>query len=279
MFCSACGHQCTDDTKFCPVCGAPFDAESQSAADPQVAPPIYSEPVRVVKPATSAQKKAAVILALVAVFALVLGIANVFCMQELPLSMSADISVPMSGMGMASLGGYAYDDYDEYYDEYDYDDYTTPTAIAPKMLELSGSVVVLDVTVGILSELSDLLDTASGGMYEFSVGGAYAGLIIFGIINLAIAFFGILYYVHIRTGKPFFFGFLNGKSPALFVGIIGAIGALGQILLMLTTGISESANGQSLTLDLSAHWSTWVALAVYLSVAGYELLRLDKHEN
>ena len=291
MFCPTCGAQNPDDSRFCQTCGksmepAPFTPPVQAVPQAPQAPvcpppPVYApEPQPTVAPqppappqpripATAKQKKAAVILALVAVFALVMGFVNTFCMVELPVSVDADLSGAAQALGMNSSMDLDLDDLED----------MGSAALLAGGLDLSGSIVVVDVSMGILSEVSDLLDTATSGQYNLGTGMGYVGLILFGIINLAIAAFGVLYYLQIRTVKKDFFPFLKGKSPLALVGLAGTVGAIAQILLMFTTGLSESIMGMSAGISIGVHWSTWLSLILYGALAGYELLRLDKTQD
>lgn len=291
MFCPNCGKECADVAKFCPNCGTtihvqpkpvvtpvaePVPAPTPVAAPapaPVVTPAPAPAPVAVqtpvaapapktvtIAPATTAQKKAAVLLAVLALFALFIGISHTFCMVELPVSVSVDMTMP-SPLDSGSNG------YSSYFG-------SAPT----QMLEIDGTVTVFDSTLGLLSEASDLASQATAGVLDINVGSGYAALIIAGLINLTIAAFGVLYYISIRTGKCNIFGFLKGKSPVMWIGIAGAAAALIEILLMLTTGVSEEMNGVSAALSIGTHWSTWIALIIYGGVAAYELLRFDKSE-
>lgn len=299
MFCPNCGKECTDVAKFCPNCGTTINAQPKPvvipvaepvpvsapapapapvavpapAPAPVAAPAPVVTPVEVqapvappapktvtITPATTAQKKAAVLLAVLALFALFIGISHTFCMVELPVSVSVDMQMP-SPFAASSDG------YSSYFG-----------GTTTQMLEIDGTVTVFDSTLGLLSEASDLAGQATGGVIDITVGTGYAALIIAGLINLTIAAFGALYYISIRTGKCNIFGFLKGKSPAMWIGIAGAAAAIIEILLMMTTGLSEEMNGMSASLSIGTHWSTWICLIIYGGVAAYELLRFDKSE-
>lgn len=305
MFCPNCGKECTDVARFCPNCGTTINAQPKPVATPVAAPapapvaapapapapaPVAAPapapapapvadpapaaaPVTVqtpvtppapkavtITPATATQKKAAVLLAVLALFALFIGISHTFCMVELPVSVSVDVEMPSPFAG-------GYSDYSSYFG-----------GATTQMLEIDGTVTVFDSTLGLLSEASDLASQASNGLVDITVGSGYAALIIAGLVNLTIAAFGILYYISIRTGKCNIFGFLKGKSPAMWIGIAGAAAAIIEILLMMTTGLSEEMNGMSASLSIGVHWSTWICLIIYGGVAAYELLRFDKNE-
>lgn len=269
MFCSQCGTQFADDSQFCPNCGTPSGVGNQPAqpqyqqpvqpqyqqpVQPQYQQPAYQQPVYQqpapkapiqVAPATAYQKKMAVIVALVAIFALITGVMNLFCLVDLPVSVSAEL-----------------------------DD-----ALTDGMMEIDGSIGGINVSTGILSEAFDLADDAGIDASFFM---AYVGLILFGLINLAIAAVGVLYYLRARNNMPlyeqFFGSIVKGKSPAALIGIVGVAGCILQILCMLFVGIDESMQGQSAAISVGVPCITWVALAIYGVLAGSQLLAIDKTE-
>ena len=266
MFCSQCGTQYADDSQFCPACGAPSGVNSQSVqqsvqqpvyqqpVQPQYQQPVYQQPVYQqpapkapiqVAPATSYQKKMAVIVALVAVFALIAGVMNLFCMVDLPVSVSAELDEEMT----------------------------------EGLMDIDGTVGGVTVSAGLLSEAFDLADDM-GVDASFTMG--YVGLILFGLINIAIAAVGILYYLRARNNLPlyeqFFGGIVKGQSPAALLGIVGVVGCILQILCMMFVGIDESMQGQSAAVSVGVPCITWVALAIYGVLAGSQLLAIDKTE-
>lgn len=278
MFCSQCGTQFADDSQFCPTCGTPSGVSSQPAqpqyqqpvqpqyqqpvqpqyqqpvqpqyqqpVQPQYQQPVYQQPKAPIQvaPATAYQKKMAVIVALVAIFALIAGVMNLFCMVDLPVSISAELDKNMTD----------------------------------GMMEIDGSVGGINVSTGILSEAFELADDA-GVDASFTM--AYVGLILFGLINLAIAGVGILYYLRARNNMPlyeqFFGGIVKGQSPAALLGIVGVVGCILQILCMMFVGIDESMQGQSAAVSVGVPCITWVALAIYGVLAGSQLLAIDKTE-
>ena len=267
MFCSQCGTQFADDSQFCPNCGTPSGVNSQPVQPQQPAQPVYQQPVQPqyqqpvyqqpvyqqpvpkapiqVAPATAYQKKMAVIVALVAIFALIAGVMNLFCMVDLPVSVSAELDEEMT----------------------------------EGLMDIDGTVGGVTVSAGLLSEAFDLADDM-GVDASFTMG--YVGLILFGLINIAIAAVGILYYLRARNNLPlyeqFFGGIVKGQSPAALLGIVGVVGCILQILCMMFVGIDESMQGQSAAISVGVPCITWVALAIYGALAGSQLLAIDKTE-
>ena len=241
MFCSNCGAQHPDDARVCPSCGIELQPEETQA--PVYQAPVYQSPLQQ-SSMSAPQKKMAVIIALIAIFALIVGFAHTFCMVKLPVSASADIE----------------------YDEMD--------------IDIKGSVNIASISMGLLNEAYDMGEEYGAIDKTFAMG--YVGVIVFGIINLLIAVVGILYYLKAKNGNPLFdqfFGrFCAGKSPAVIMGLAGVAGVLIEILCLWCVSVEESAMGMSAGLSVGANWMTWVALAVYGALAGYQLLNLNKDE-
>lgn len=110
MFCNKCGAACNDNAAFCNTCGNPLQAAPQQAPQqPVYQQPVYQQPAQPVyqqpvyqqpaqqpyqnpyqRPANyepfDLKKSWHVIIALVAVFALVMGILTTFCILELPVT-------------------------------------------------------------------------------------------------------------------------------------------------------------------------------------------------
>ena len=226
----------------------PVQPQYQQPVQPQYQQPVYQAPVQkpaiVLEPLSAKQKKVAVFVALLAIFALVVGIMHTFCLVDLPISVNADID--MEGV------------------------------------EIGGSVGGINVSAGLIADAYDLAEEASEGMIDESFTMGYVGLIIFGIANLLIAVIGVLYYLRARSNNPlyeqFFGSFTKGKSPVFIIGVIGAAAALLEIVCMWFVGFEESAMGQSAGMSVGVHWVTWVALAIYGGMAAYQLLAIDKNE-
>ncbi len=85
MFCSKCGAQCADDSKFCNVCGNPMQA-APAAAEPVKAPVATKAPANALG---AVRPYMGLILGVVAILALVLFILNTFCILEIPGSVSS----------------------------------------------------------------------------------------------------------------------------------------------------------------------------------------------
>lgn len=301
MFCAKCGTPYSDEGKFCPACGtpnasaaqpvepvAPVQPEQPVYQQPVYEQPVYEQPVYQapvqqpvqIQNATPYQKKMALAIVLISIFALIVGFMHTFCLVDVPMSVDVELD-------LGSLVGNALDssfgDYDDYYD-YDYDDYGSGYASlmpsATPSMEFDGSVGNIYVSPAILSEAFDLVD--STGMIDASFTAGYIGIIVFGVINLLIAAVGILYYLRARNNMPMYDklcgSFIKAKSPAMILGLLGVVGCLLQIVLMWFTGFEYGAMGQSLGVSVGVHWITWVALIIYGALAGSQLLAIKSEE-
>ena len=130
---------------------------------------------------------------------------------------------------------------------------------------------------GTVSDISDALEALDG-----SFAGGIIGNILFGLINLAIAGVGALYFLKQQKNMPYydqFVGkFLKGMSPALVMGAAGAIGAVLQFILYLISGASKSFFGAKISVSVSVPWLTWVALVIYVALAAVDYLLVNKIE-
>ncbi len=90
MFCSNCGAQCADGTKFCQSCGTPLNAAPAAAPQAPAAPkaPKVKGPAPLGSLAPTIRPFLAIILAVVAVLALVLFVLNTFSILKIPATAS-----------------------------------------------------------------------------------------------------------------------------------------------------------------------------------------------
>lgn len=296
MFCAKCGTPYSDEAKFCPACGtpnasaaqpvepvAPVQPEQPVYQQPVYEQPVYEQPVYQapvqqpiqIQPATPYQKKMALIIVLISVFALVVGFLHTFCLVDVP--MSVDVELDMGDL-VGNAFSSSYSDYDDYFDYGS--GYASMMPSSTPSMEFDGSVGNIYVSPAILSEVFDLVD--STGMIDASFTAGYIGIIVFGVINLLIAAVGVLYYLRARMNMPLYDkicgGFIKAKSPALILGLLGVLGCLLQIVLMWFTGFEYGAMGQSLGVSVGVHWITWVALAIYGVLAGSQLLAIKSDE-
>lgn len=219
MFCPNCGAACDDGAMFCGSCGNAM--QPQAPQQPAQQPAQATDFVGVLK------KNWTMVIAVVAVFALVMGILTTFCILEAPAT--------------AKAAGYSETEY------------------------------------GTVGDISDALDALDG-----SFAGGIIGNILFGLINLAIAGVGALYFLKQQKNMPYydqFVGkFLKGMSPAFVMGAAGAAGAVVQFILYLISGVSKSYFGVKMSVSVSVPWLTWVALAIYAVLAVVDFLLINKKE-
>ena len=130
---------------------------------------------------------------------------------------------------------------------------------------------------GTVSDISDALEALDG-----SFAGGIIGNILFGLINLAIAGVGALYFLKQQKNMPYydqFVGkFLKGMSPALVMGAAGAAGAVVQFILYLISGVSKKYFGVKMSVSVSVPWLTWVALVIYAALAAVDFLLVNKKQ-
>lgn len=257
MFCNNCGAQHADDATFCPNCGASLQTATTEESTTQ--PPVYQAPVYqapaqpvTIASASAQQKKMAVVIAIIAIFALIVGFAHTFCMVELPVSVSAEVDTAEMGM----TGDMA--------------------------LDIDGTITVFSATPGLLSEALDVADRATNGYIDESFAMGYVGLILFGIVNLVIAAIGVLFYLRARFNNPLYDQTIGRickcKTPAALIGLAGVAAALLEILFLCFVGVEEEAGVASASISVGVHWLTWVSLFIYGALAASQLLAIDKTE-
>lgn len=215
MFCPNCGAACDEGAMFCASCG--------NSMQPQVP----QQPVQANGFVGILKKNWTMIIAVVAAFALLMGILTTFCILEVPAT--------------AKAAGYSETEY------------------------------------GTVSDISDALEALDG-----SFAGGIIGNILFGLINLAIAGVGALYFLKQKKNMPYYdrfaAKFLKGKSPALVMGAAGAAGAVVQFILYLISGVSKSYFGVQMSVSVGVPWLTWVALVIYAALAAVDFLLVNKKE-
>ena len=231
MFCSNCGAQCAEGTKFCQSCGNPLTAAPASAAPAATKAPKAKGNAVLGHLAPTIRPFLAFILAGVAVLALVLFVLNTFCILHVP----ATISV----MGQK------------------------------------------ETSYGKLSEVAE-----AWKQMDKSLACAYIGNILFGIVNLAIAAVGALYFLKKQSNMPYYDQFvgkyLKVKNPAFYMGVAGVVGALLQVIFFAFCGISQSMSsfGMSVSMKMSIGipWLNWVALAIYAIVGAMGFLVFNNED-
>ena len=234
MFCSNCGAQCADGTKFCQSCGTPLNAapapEATAAPAAPKAPKAKTNAV-LGNLAPTIRPFLALILAGVAVLALVLFVLNTFGILHIPAT------VKMMGIK-----------------ETDY---------------------------GKISEIAEVWK-----QMDKSLACVYIGNILFGIVNLAIAAVGALYFLKKQNNMPYYDQFvgkyLKVKNPAFYMGAAGVAGVILQVIFFAFCGISESMSsfGMSMTVKMSIGipWLNWVAFAIYAIVGAMGILVFNNED-
>ena len=230
MFCSNCGAQCADGTKFCQSCGTPLNAapapEAPAAPAAPKAPKAKGNAV-LGNLAPTIRPFLAFILAGVAVLALVLFVLNTFGILHVPAT--------------AKLMGQKQTDY------------------------------------GKLSEIAE-----AWKQMDKSLACAYIGNILFGIVNLAIAAVGALYFLKKQNNMPYydqFVGkFLKVKNPAFYMGVAGVAGVLLQVIFFAFCGVSESMMGMTIKMSIGIPWLNWVAFAIYAIVGAMGFLVFNNED-
>lgn len=140
---------------------------------------------------------------------------------------------------------------------------TITTKNLTKYILIGVAVVALILAAMNLFGLSKMTATMSGGGEKMQEQVSYSelkqllgdsafpcklGNILFGIVNLIIAATGFLHF----TKDP------NGKRPVFRMGLLGAIGAVLQILLYALC----TSSGMGLKLTVTPHWTTYFGLVL-----------------
>ena len=115
---------------------------------------------------------------------------------------------------------------------------------------------------------------------------AYIGNILFGIINLAIAAVGALFFLKKQMKMPYYNQFvgkyLKVKNPAFYMGVAGVVGVILQVIFFAFCTVSESMTsfGMSITMKMSVGipWLNWVALAIYAIVGAMGILVFNNED-
>lgn len=230
MFCSNCGAQCADGTKFCQSCGTPLNAapapEATAAPAAPKAPKAKTNAV-LGNLAPTIRPFLAFILAGVAVLALVLFVLNTFGILHIPAT------VKMMGMKETEYG---------------------------KISEVAEAWKQMDKSLACV----------------------YIGNILFGIVNLAIAAVGALYFLKKQNRMPYYDQFvgkyLKVKNPAFYMGAAGVAGVILQVIFFAFCGVSESMMGMTMKMSVGIPWLNWVAFAIYAIVGAMGILVFNNED-
>jgi len=111
--------------------------------------------------------------------------------------------------------------------------------------------------------------TESGPALELDARGVepfLAGTLVFGIILIAAAIVGIIFFIKKNKGK-------GENSKGLFVmGLLGAIGAIIHMISILAVTIES----RSVTISMNIPWFTWVLLILFAGVAVLDKVVFNK---
>lgn len=127
--------------------------------------------------------------------------------------------------------------------------------------------------------VSDAADAMKS--YDSSAATIYIGNILFGLTNLAVAAVGVLYFLKVTQNKPFYDQFIGSKikfRPAFLMGLLGAAGALLQVIMYLFCSAGGSSWGVRLNVSFGVNWTTWVLLVAFVGLAVLDKFYLEKQE-
>ena len=230
MFCSNCGAQCADGTKFCQSCGTPLNAapapEATAAPAAPKAPKAKTNAV-LGNLAPTIRPFLALILAGVAVLALVLFVLNTFGILHIPATV--------------------------------------------KMMSMK------ETEYGKISEIAE-----AWKQMDKSLACVYIGNILFGIVNLAIAAVGALYFLKKQNKMPYYDQFvgkyLKVKNPAFYMGVAGVAATILQVIFFAFCTIKESMMGVTMSMSVGIPWLNWVAFAIFAIVGAMGLLVFNNED-
>ena len=110
----------------------------------------------------------------------------------------------------------------------------------------------------------------------------YIGNILFGIVNLAIAAVGALYFLKKQNKMPYYDQFvgkyLKVKNPAFYMGAAGVVGVILQVIFFAFCGVSESMMGMTMNMSVGIPWLNWVAFAIYAIVGAMGILVFNNED-
>ena len=157
-----------------------------------------------------------------------------------------------------------------------------------KFVMLGVGVLALILSIVHLFGLFDVTASVSYGGESQSTSGPVAevlesgefpmiliGNLLFGLANLVIGALGVLYFLKANNNMDLYDKIYTKNiklPPVFFVGVVGGIAALVQILCyMISTKKMFGA-----TMSFAAHWTTWVMLFVFAGLAVLDKMVLNK---
>ena len=125
-------------------------------------------------------------------------------------------------------------------------------------------------------DVADLFESDDDGKYAL----ALIGNVLMGVASLVIVIVGALYTLKKfnNTGlyDQFVAKIVKGSDPFFFIGIVGAVVALIQIIFYACCTQTAEFFGEKLTASIGVHWTTWVALVLYGLMAAADKFLLNK---
>lgn len=112
------------------------------------------------------------------------------------------------------------------------------------------------------------------------------GNILCGILFLAAAAVGILYFLKVFKNMPYFDAPIfqklvmgkTGNKPAFGMGLLGVLGVVLQFLMYLLAGGKESMLGFSVKYSFGLNWISWVMLVLFGGLAALDFFVISKKE-
>ena len=124
--------------------------------------------------------------------------------------------------------------------------------------------------------IAELFDEAADGKFTM----ALIGNLIFGFANLAIAAVAGLFFAEKQFGVNIYGQFIapiiKANEPTFLIGAVGAGTALFQIIAYALCTQTEKVFGQTVSMSICNHWTTWVALVIFAGLAVADKLLLNK---
>lgn len=127
-----------------------------------------------------------------------------------------------------------------------------------------------------VSDAADAMDS-----YDSSAVTIYIGNILFGLANLAVAAIGILYFLKVSQNKPYYDQFIGSKikfRPAFLMGLLGAVGAILQVIMYLFCSAGGSSWGVKMKVSFGVNWTTWMMLVIFVGIAVLDKFYLEKQD-
>lgn len=260
MFCPNCGANLADGAKFCTNCGSTLGAPAQPAAPQQ---PVYQQPVAPQQPVYQQP-----------------------VYQQPAAPQQPVYQQPAAPRQPAAPGSFQ-------------------QTLRQYLHFIMGGLGALAALIGLLTIFGvfDVSTTVSASGYGQSrseteyitVSEALeadgtttivVGNILCGVLFLAAAAVGILYFLKVFKNMPYFdapiFQSLvmgkTGNKPAFGMGLLGALGVVLQFVMYLLAGGEQSFLGASVKYSFGLNWISWVMLVLFAGLAVLDFCVISKKE-